>query len=74
MTAKDKATELLNKFFLTLTAGGEIGFATKRKHVAKTHALIAVDEIIEAIDWHEVEIPNEQFVYWQEVKKELELL
>ena len=41
---------------------------------AKQCALIAVDEIIEAIDWHEFEHPNKEFDYWQEVKEEIEKL
>ena len=35
-------------------------------------ALIAVDEIIDAIDWHEYEVPNDQLKFWFEVKREIE--
>jgi len=41
---------------------------------AKQCALIAVDEILKAIDWHEFEVPNDQLNYWQQVKQEIEKL
>jgi hypothetical protein len=41
---------------------------------AKQCALICVDEILNAIDWHEYEHPNDIVNYWQEVKKEIENL
>lgn len=37
-------------------------------------ALVAVDEICEAINWHEFEVPNDQLNYWLEVQKEIEKL
>ena len=37
-------------------------------------ALIAVDEIIEAIDWHEFETPNLHFWFWDSVKKQIKRL
>lgn len=44
------------------------------KESAKECALIAVDRIYEAIDWHEFEPPNQQWEYWDEVKLEIEKL
>ena len=41
---------------------------------AKECAKRTIDEIIDAIDWHKFEVPNEQLHYWQEVKKELEAI
>ena len=41
---------------------------------AKQCALITVDEILEAIDWHNFEVPNDEIWYWQEVKQEIEKL
>ena len=35
-------------------------------------AIITVDEIIDAIDWHEYEVPNDQLKFWFEVKREIE--
>ena len=40
----------------------------------KQCALIAVDEIIKAIDWHEFETPNKEIEYWNEVKNEMQKL
>jgi hypothetical protein len=37
----------------------------------KQCALIAVDEIIDAIDWHEFETPNKEINYWLDVRKEI---
>jgi hypothetical protein len=42
--------------------------------LAKKSALICVDEILNAIDWHEYEHPNDIVNYWFEVKKEIENL
>lgn len=75
MTPKEKAEELINKF-LKLTSKHKqletagLGAIT----LAKQCALIAVDEIIDAIDWHEYEVPNDQLKYWFEVKQEIEKL
>jgi hypothetical protein len=41
---------------------------------AKQCALIAVEEIKEAIFWHPFESPNFELEYWQEVKQEIENL
>ena len=59
---KEKAKELYNKFYYN------------DKIQAKQCALIAVDEILLAIDWHEFEYPNDEFEYWHEVKAEIEKL
>ena len=37
-------------------------------------AMVCVDEIIDAIDWHEFEVPNERLNYWQQVKQEIKQL
>ena len=37
-------------------------------------AMVCVDEIIDAIDWHEFEVPNERLNYWQQVKEEIKKL
>jgi protein associated with RNAse G/E len=71
MTPKEKAKELYHKFQVYEVNG--------LKHMkygpeVKVFTLIAIDEIIEAIDWHEFETPNEQWNYWQQVKQEIENL
>ena len=65
MTPKEKAQELLDK--MSTPEHIDVGSA-------RYSALIAVDEIIKAIDWHDFETPNKQFEYWQEVNRELETL
>jgi hypothetical protein len=67
MTPKEKALELVQKYFKANHQ--PYGFKD-----AKQCALIAVDEIINAIDWHEFETPNKELEYWQEVKQEIEKL
>jgi hypothetical protein len=76
MTPKEKAKQLVNtyidienKFNVDLFCD-ECGI----ERAAKYCALIAVDEILEAIDWHEFEHPNDEINYWFEVKEEIEKL
>ena len=66
MTPKEKAKELVLKYYLLIPMN-TISFA-------KQCALIAVDEIIEAIDWHYYETPNNEIKYWEQVKQEIEKL
>jgi hypothetical protein len=65
MTPKEKALQLVEQFSL-------VGLQQREEGIAC--ALIAVDEILLAIDWHEYEYPNEQFEYWHEVRTEIENL
>ena len=59
---KDKAIELVNKF-------STVGLQQREEGIAC--AMIAVNEIIEAIDWHEFETPNKELNYWLDVRKEI---
>jgi hypothetical protein len=65
MTPKEKALDLVNKFD---------GVGLQMRNEAIACALIAVDEIIDAIDWHEFETPNLHFWFWDSVKKEIKRL
>ena len=68
MTPKEKAEEIWMKLFqkqIDVTGNGDGNLCVEL-------ALIAVDEILEAIDWHELEFPNTLYEYWQEVKQEIE--
>jgi hypothetical protein len=65
MTPKEKAEELVNKFD---------GVGLQMRNEAIACALIAIDEICEAIDWHEFETPNEVLNYWNRVKLEIKRL
>ncbi len=86
MTPKEKAEELMQKFILSHvlaisnTKGKLItpyvsnyAYSIVRKDRAKSSALIAVDEIIKAVesDWSFMEARQE---YWKEVKQEIEKL
>ena len=72
MTPKEKAKELFNKYYSYLKSN--LMDDKEAIEDAKQCALIAVDEIIEAIEWHEYETPNKEIRYWQEVKQEIEKL
>jgi hypothetical protein len=65
MTPKEKAKELYFKMH-------------SQEHIiskeAKQCALIAVEEIIEAIDWHAYEAPNKEIFFWEQVKTEIKKL
>lgn len=75
MTAKEKAAELVDKFDEYADSRiSDSGRSFTTKICAKACALIAVDEILDAIDWHAYDTPNEQYQYWDEVKKEIEAL
>ena len=65
MTPKEKAEQLVAKFD---------GVGLQMRNEAIACALIAVDEIIEAIDWHEFETPNLHFWFWDSVKKQIKRL
>ena len=58
-----------------LLVGDLLGYIKEMDlNLSKKIALIMVDEIIDAIDWHEFEHPNKEFDYWYEVKKEIDNL
>jgi hypothetical protein len=62
MTPQEKARELVNKFYEV-----PISYDT-----AKDCAKIAVNEIIDAIDWHVTDTPNEEFTFWGNVLNEID--
>jgi hypothetical protein len=70
MTPKEKAKELLWKYLPILE-----GWKYEDSNKAKQCALIAVDEIIKQLTPIE-KAPNNKsaFLYWQEVKQEIENL
>jgi thymidylate synthase len=64
MTPKEKAQELIDKMY---------HYQWREKQRAKECALIAVDEVIEALHEHHWQNRNVT-EYWKEVKNELEKL
>jgi pyruvate/oxaloacetate carboxyltransferase len=81
MTPKEKAQELVDKFYQlfplqkdVIQIYGTLSWEYDNWEQAKQCALIAVEEIKEAIFWHPFESPNFELEYWQEVKQEIENL
>jgi hypothetical protein len=71
MEPKEKALELYN-YYEQLAKDFTRGVSMKE--FAKQCALIAVDEILNAIDWHNYEFPNNEYQFWIEVKQEIQKL
>jgi hypothetical protein len=71
--AKEKANELVERFRNFVDTDFEDDHLPIFE-CQKQCALIAVDEILKAIDWHEFEQPNKEYEYWNEVKQEIEKL
>jgi hypothetical protein len=69
MDAKEKAKELIDKYL-------NADYTDVNINGAKQCALIAVDEIEDAIDfdWMQVQNLESQHRYWQKVKEEIEKL
>ena len=66
MTPKEKAQQLVEKFFY--------GIHKRSMFHAKRNALITVDEImIQCWDYREIDLET-SYNYWQQVKQEIELL
>jgi hypothetical protein len=84
MTLKEKAYELVDKFFMplpltsqVLTKVNNITFEYDDWEVAKKCALIAVDEILDSYSKeksHGYIISDRIIIYWKEVKQEIEKL
>ena len=71
MTPQEKAFELVKRY-LKFTDSRQ--YPDKNGRNAKQCALIAVEEILEAIDWHAYEAPNKEIFFWEQVKTEIEKL
>lgn len=72
MSPKEKAKELVDNMLKTLYNNGDLSFIHILYPKAKQCALVCVDEICEAINWHEFEVPNKELDYWNKVKTEIE--
>jgi hypothetical protein len=74
MTPNDKAKYLINKYEKKLMYDyNNYTYKYNLEH-CKQCALIAINEIVEAIEWHEYETPNKEIRFWMEVKQEIEKL
>lgn len=75
MTAKDKAQDLVDTYRIILIhTDTEVSHEILCTTVAKCCALAAVDEVLNSIDWHAHEVPNDELTYWEQVKQEIEKL
>ena len=70
LTPKEKAQELFTKFAVYLRAN--LMYDEEANEDAKQCALMCVDEILDEFNYFIV--TKEQYSYWLEVKKEIELL
>ena len=76
MTPKEKAEQLVNSFYYALPNNGRrtgLNSTAIRYKEAIKCALIAVDEIVKAIDfdWMEVQNLESEHRYWQQVENEI---
>ena len=69
MTAKEKAEELFDKYWIFFVHSD----ATHIHSLTKQCALIAVDEILDSLDYDYM-LFKQQSDYWNEVKQEIEKL
>ena len=73
MKPKEKAIDLIGKYYWIVTNMpiNYISTGDSYWETAKQCALKNIDEILEAIDWHEFESPNKEYEYWAEVIEEI---
>ena len=73
MKATDKANELVDTYrMMLINEDTECGQEILCTIIAKKSALIAVDEIMKAMD--DVMLPNPFRQYWEQIKQEIEKL
>jgi hypothetical protein len=74
-TPKEKAQELVNTYrMILMDEDTDCGNELLCTSIAIKNAVVAVNEIIDAIDWHEFETPNKELNYWLDVRKEIKKL
>ena len=74
MEAREKARELMQRFNEPTQQWDEVDGFIPHKHNAKTCALIAVDEILNAIRYTDAENDLGYVGFWNKVKNEIEKL
>lgn len=74
-TPKEKAQELVNTYrMILMDEDTDCGNELLCTSIAIKNAVVAVNEIIDAINWHEFETPNKDLNYWLDVRKEIKKL
>ena len=71
MTPKEKAKELVDKYFTACHKSSDLELSWK---VCKHCALFAVDEILGEINSNNVITPEGRRIFWQQVKTEIKKL
>jgi hypothetical protein len=72
MTPEEKALSIVNTSrMILMDEDTDCGNEILCTSIAIKNALVAVNEIIQAIDWNEYETPNKELNYWLEVRKEI---
>lgn len=75
LSPKQKAEELFHRFNKEgLHQISAVINRHVRKAMIKQCVLIHIEELQKAIDWHELEYPNREFIYYDSVKEEVYLL
>jgi len=75
ISQKEKANELFNKFYMILLdSDSDKGEECLVSLLAIKCAILCVDEILSAIDWHDFETPNKEVEFWGQVKLEIKKL
>ena len=73
MTPKEKAEELFSDYrFILSIPNAPLG--ELKDDIAKSSALIAVDEIINSIVVTNLSVAENQFLFWEQVKQEINKL
>lgn len=72
--ARQTALELVQRFGMLGMKWAQTDYFTLDKENAKQCAIIACEEIIKAIDWHNFETPNVEYIYWEKIIQEINKL
>jgi hypothetical protein len=75
MTPEQRALSIVNTYrMILMNEDTDCGCEILCTSIAIKNALVTINEIIQSIDWHEFEMPNNETNYWLEVRKELKKL
>jgi hypothetical protein len=75
MTPEEKALSIVNTYrMILMNEDTDCGCEILCTSIAIKNALVTINEIIDAIDWHEYETPNKELNYWLDVRKEIQNL
>lgn len=70
LTAKEKADEIFSSVLYVMSLP-QAPINENKEFAIKLCCGIIINEIIDALDWHELEYPNKQVDFWNEVLQEI---